>query len=180
MGNYKSKNIPRPSAETLRELYIVQRLSFREMSRALGFGGESTTIRAWAKEAGIKPRSIADAKRGKSPAAQVVEASVRARRKRVMSNRPTIGYKLRCDGYVLVAAKEHPAARGGYVLEHRLVMEKHLGRYLSADELVHHINGKRDDNRIENLSVMSRPEHMRAHYTEREIDPTNGRLFPTP
>jgi len=67
-------------------------------------------------------------------------------------------------GYDYVQAPDHPyATRKGYVLEHRLVMEKKLGRYLNKGEKVHHINGNPLDNRIENLIVLSQRTHVRNH-----------------
>jgi uncharacterized protein (DUF1330 family) len=70
-------------------------------------------------------------------------------------------------GYVMIMKREHPycSRRDGYVYKHRLIMEEHLGRYLVPTEDVHHINGNKQDNRIENLQLFpSRSAHTKFHY----------------
>lgn len=73
------------------------------------------------------------------------------------------GIKHSTDGYIHIRLSPedlfYPMASWGYALEHRYIMAKHLNRLLIDDETIHHINGIRDDNRIENLALVSRVNH---------------------
>lgn len=76
------------------------------------------------------------------------------------------GKKLRTvdsQGYVKVWEPSHPNARNGYVAEHRIIMEKKIGRNLHSDEVVHHVNNNPSDNSPENLILMTRRDHTKLH-----------------
>ena len=77
--------------------------------------------------------------------------------------------------YNYAIVRNHPkASKQGYVLMHRVVIENHLGRLLNSTEIVHHINHKKKDNRIENLKLMTKSEHSSYH---RNVEIENGKAL---
>lgn len=75
------------------------------------------------------------------------------------------GYRRKTSkGYIALYIPDHPnASANGLVMEHRVVMEKHLGYILPKEFDVHHINGNKEDNRIENLAIMTHEAHTILH-----------------
>ena len=70
-------------------------------------------------------------------------------------------------GYILLLVKNHPFCnKSGYVYEHRIIMEKHIERFLDPKERVHHVNGIKNDNRIDNLILFScDSDHQKYHHS---------------
>ena len=135
--NKKIKSIL--TKELLKKLYIDKKKSIKEISNEIELS--QSIIYRYIKKFNIKIRSISEANRGKIPGNF---------KGKIITNR----------GYIYIYVPNHlNATKNKHVFEHRLVMEKHLNRYLNNDEIVHHINGIRNDNRIENLILTNRTKH---------------------
>lgn len=172
------------SDEELKELYNNRKLRLKEIAKMFDCSVSAVSQRL--KKAGVQTRRPHDypttekqrlawveiGKRGKGKTmshesrAKISDKN-KGRRKR--SDYEFGGHeKKRSDGYISVYVPNHPHCRSdGYVMKHILVIEKSIGRYLNDGECVHHINHIRDDNRIENLRLMTISEHMSMHMKER-------------
>lgn len=74
-------------------------------------------------------------------------------------------------GYIYELCPNHPLAdkKGGFVLQHRLVVERAHGAYLDKSLHVHHIDGNKANNDLSNLKIVTRKEHMALHMMEKRI-----------
>ena len=80
------------------------------------------------------------------------------------------GRRISSDGYIEIYSPYHPnKTKNKTVTEHRLVMENNIKRFLTLKEVVHHINGDKQDNRIENLELLeSKGKHTVEHNPSRD------------
>lgn len=138
------------------------------------FGCSKSTILRKLERFGIDSRDASESHAGKAiPLAvrQKMSLSAKAHQQGSSHTQWKGGRLVDARGYILIWKKGHPyASCKGYVMEHRLVMEKIMGRILLPGEVVHHINGIPGDNREENLRYYENHAlHMIDHEKERKI-----------
>lgn len=110
-------------------------------------------------------KRISDSQKGKKLSQETKRKMSEAKKQSGIGHKKT-----RTDGYVYVYFPDHPMSnRNGYIMEHILVMECAIGRWIADNEVVHHINHNRSDNRLSNLKLMNKKEHMSMHAKERHL-----------
>lgn len=176
--------------QTLWEMYVINKKTMRQISSELGVA--IGTVHKYLKKYNIPTRNqketftmkgrklseiecerISKLHKGKIISKETREKMSKAKKKGGIGHK-----KKRNDGYKAIYFPDHPkSTTDGYIMEHVLVMECLIGRYLKDDEVVHHINGKRDDNRKENLQLMTFKEHARFHMKKRYLEKKGGMTY---
>lgn len=170
MGKRGPAGPPKEVIEQAAKMY-AEGLGLDVISRAIGRG--RTTLRKHLLRAGVKIRNCHDgsrlafARRGSSP----LKGTKRGPLPKWHVEKVSAGQKTRWEGKSS-GVSQKPR---GYVVYttgpnkgltvHKVAMEEFMGRPLAKGEIVHHINGIRSDNRIENLALMSAGDHQRLHRT---------------
>ena len=161
----KAKSIERSKAQRLRQLG-------RSINKiALILNVSTSTVIIWVKDIPQPEQFTKEYKaEQKRKRLQKIRKGIEERKeeKRIKDAK---GYRtIHVDGYYWLNKN------GKRILEHRYIMEKHLGRKLESNKYIHHINEDKTDNRLCNLKLTTNVEHMKHHPKER---PTIELICPT-
>lgn len=163
--------------DKIKHLYLDCNIPMREIAHELEISVGTVFNRIHAM--GIKPRKRTDYPRSEKQIEHIKKLGKSRKGKRMSDESKAklsesrfkggIGAKKkRTDGYISVYFPDHPLSnKDGYIMEHVLVMECAIGRHIKKDEVVHHKNGIRSDNRLSNLQLMTFREHSGYHMAER-------------
>jgi len=186
----------RPSEKILKQLYCLELKPMHAIAKELGIAigsvynylhkyglptrpqKETFTMRGQKLS---KEQCLVISKREKGKVlSSETKSKISEAHKGVYSNKSKYGghRKERSDGYIKIYLPTHPlATKGGYVMEHILVMEEFVGKIITRDQVVHHVNKIRNDNRISNLLLMTFKEHASFHMKERQNKRRNDLLI---
>jgi hypothetical protein len=167
------KRAPEPDPALLRRLYVDEKLTVGRIAARLGMS--ISTTRARMLSAGIVMRTLPEAialvpdwgagNRGRAREPFTDETRARmSRAKRAWANENARGFRITSAGYF-----EFTRGPNKGRAMHIVIMEGLLGRRLTADEQVHHIDENRQNNDPRNLAVMSRSAHAALHGRERAL-----------
>lgn len=141
--------------EWLYNAYIVDKRSIRNIGAEIG--ASMGVVREHLKQRGIPIRSVSAGMREAGRISENGRLGYKASNWR--------GGKRTTGQYIQVYAPDHPrTTKAGYMMEHRLIMEEKLGRYLEPDEVVHHIDGDKHNNHPDNLEVLTQKNHISEHF----------------
>lgn len=158
------------SDKKLVNLYVKKKLNFKEISEITGIA--TSTIRRRCIKNGVTPRkgdtmSDITLKRYKERPHRIgwkMSEEQKTKLSKIFKKirgKTAKGWSLKPSGYI-----EITRGRNKNKVIHRVIMEKHLKRKLLKNEVVHHIDGNKKNNDIQNLQVMDRKEHNRLHAIE--------------
>lgn len=136
-------------------LYLEDKLSSSQIGEIVGLttGGVQSILR----HKNVKMRSSKEGLKTRYPFGRFGELAAKWKGgKRKLKN-----------GYIYTYKPQHRfATKDGYVMEHRLVLEQKLNRVLEPNEIAHHVNGRKDDNRPENIELTIRGQHTKNHFLD--------------
>lgn len=153
------------------EMYLEQKMSIPDISKVTGISKSNVRYHLLRGGAKLRSRSEAlDLARPKLGKHLIGKSRVfSAEHKRKLSEAQKSFFEGKAKGVnIHHGYKRLTQGENCNRLQHIVIMEQHLGRKLNKGEVVHHINGDKLDNRIENLMVMTSSEHSRMHAKERQ------------